>query len=118
MMTFWEHIDELRIRILYIIISIIFFSLVSFKFIDQIYVFLLGPIDAFNNKITVQVLGVPTIFYIQLILASFGGVILSIPAIIFNVIKFIVPAINNSKKHFIMYFISIFFMLFLDFINV
>jgi len=113
MMTFWEHLNELRIRILYIILSIIFFSLISLQFIDQIYYFLLKPIDEFSDQIKVQVLGVPTIFYIQLILASFGGIILSIPTIIFNVIKFIIPAINNSKKHFIMYFISIFIMMFL-----
>ena len=43
-MTFWEHLDELRKRIIYSLLSIFVFSLAAYFWSENIKLFLMNPI--------------------------------------------------------------------------
>ena len=49
-MTFWEHIDELRKRVIFSLVSIFLFAIIGYFFSEQIKEFLMAPIDFQINK--------------------------------------------------------------------
>ena len=94
-MSFIEHLEELRWRIIKIISSVLLGGIVTFFFIDFFLYLLLLPlenIDA-NNSVNLQVLSVQGMFIIKWTIALVGGIILSVPVITYQVWKFISPGL-------------------------
>lgn len=113
-MTFWEHIDELRKRIIYSIISVIFFGLVAYFFSDLIKNFLLEPVNyQIDNKENLKSAyftpQAPFMLYISI--SIFSGFFFSLPVITYNILKFIKPAVK--KRKFSLFFTVLFFSIFL-----
>ena len=90
---------ELRKRIIYILISFIFFFLILFPIRNNIYFILLKPILKFMPKeskvIAIQTLS-PFLIPIQLIL--YISLILSLPIFLLNLYLFIKPGIFQKEK--------------------
>ncbi len=97
-MSFLEHLEELRWRLIKSIITVLAGGVVSFLFIDEILQFLISPIKDLSNPPDLQVLKVQGMFMIKWGVALLGGVILAIPVLTYQLTKFIGPGLHNNEK--------------------
>ena len=97
-MSFLEHLEELRWRLLKSIIAIIFGGSFCFLFIDEIMQFLIAPIYNLSNPPDLQVLKVQGMFMIKWGVALLGGVVVAIPVLTYQLAKFIGPGLHNDEK--------------------
>jgi len=98
-MSFLEHLDELRKRIVNAAIAIGVGILVSFTFIQRIYTFLMGPTMRVlppGSKLIYTEPGEAFSLYIQLSLIV--GTILASPFIMYQVWLFIAPGLYANEK--------------------
>jgi len=99
-MTFWEHLDELRKRVIYSLISVFTLSGIAYFFSEQIKDFLMNPVNDIivgndNSELVYLSLQAPFVLYLSI--AIFSGVFTSIPIIMYNFLKFIKPAVEKIK---------------------
>ncbi|MCF8240802.1 MAG: twin-arginine translocase subunit TatC [Melioribacteraceae bacterium] len=99
-MSFLDHLEELRWRVLYALIGIVIGTVVSWIFIDFLVDHIL-LIPAKTANIKLQNLKPFGQLFLFIQIAIIGGVILSIPNIFFQVWKFISPALRESEKKYI-----------------
>ena len=99
-MTFLEHLEEFRWRLIYSFLGIVLGTILSWIFIDYlINVILLKP--AFDAGIKLQNLKPFGQVYVYLEVAIICGIILSIPNIFYQFWKFIVPALKENEQKYI-----------------
>ena len=99
-MTFLEHLEEFRWRLIYSFLGIVLGTILSWIFIDDlINVILLKP--AFDAGIKLQNLKPFGQVYVYLEVAIICGIILSIPNIFYQFWKFIVPALKENEQKYI-----------------
>ena len=97
-MSFLEHLEELRWRLLKSIIAVIFGGSICFLFIDEIMQFLIAPIHNLSNPPDLQVLKVQGMFMIKWGVALLGGIVVAIPVLTYQLAKFIGPGLYNDEK--------------------
>ena len=97
-MSFLEHLEELRWRLIKSIIAVLLGGMISFLFIEEILQFLISPIKNLSNPPDLQVLKVQGMFMIKWGVALLGGVVLSIPVLTYQLAKFIGPGLHNNEK--------------------
>lgn len=96
-MTFWDHLDELRNCILRSLAVVVIFAVLAFCFKDELFWVIFYPKDPnlslINTELTSQ-------FMIHLIVSFYAGIIAAAPYIIYELYKFISPALyQNEKKY-------------------
>ena len=103
-MSFIEHLEELRWRIIKMVTSVLLGGIVTFFFIDFFLNLLLLPLENIdsNNPVNLQVLSVQGMFLIKWTIALVGGIILSVPVITYQVWKFISPGLYANEKGFVL----------------
>ena len=95
-MSFWEHADELRARILIVLGYILVASLFSYVYVEDIIQVLTKQADP--NVINFQVLKVTSMFSIVFGVSFFSGLVISIPILIYNLFKFLSPAFKITMN--------------------
>jgi sec-independent protein translocase protein TatC len=98
-MSFLEHLDELRKRIVNAAIAVLVGILISFSFIARIYSFLMAPTMRQlppGSRLIYTEPGEAFSLYIQL--AMIVGVILASPFIMYQVWMFIAPGLYQNEK--------------------
>lgn len=99
-MTFLDHLEELRWRIIYAFIGLIIGTIAAWIFIDfLIENILLKP--AIDNNIDLQNLRPFGQLFLYVQVAIISGIILSIPNIFYQLWKFISPALRKSERKYI-----------------
>jgi sec-independent protein translocase protein TatC len=94
--TFLDHLEELRKRIIIILISFIVLTVGAYFFKEQIYYFLIEPLDGLDLKlIHIKVFDK---FLAFLKISLYTGIVLSFPIIIHQLSKFILPALYSHEK--------------------
>ena len=103
-MSFIDHLEELRWRIIKTISSVILGGIITFFFIDLILTLLLRPLENINtnNPINLQVLSVQGMFIIKWTIAFIGGLVISVPVITYQIWKFIAPGLYANEKGFVL----------------
>ena len=101
-MTFLEHFDELRSRILISILAIFIFSVMSYFLSSNIIDFLLKPVR--NDIVNFQVLKITSIFFIKIGVSIISGILFSLPFIMFQFFKFISPVFKELSISRIFFF--------------
>jgi len=101
-MSFIDHLEELRWRLIKSILSILLGGVVTFFFIDEILHLLLQPLENIDsvNKANLQVLSVQGMFVIKWTIALLGGIIFSVPVITYQTWSFISPGLYANEKGF------------------
>ena len=107
---FLEHLDELRSRVIKSFLSIILFSVIGYFISDKIIELLILPINNYN--ISFQVLKITSIFLIKIGLSVVFGIFISIPIILYQMLKFILPAFNRSFNLSKLFFSILIYLLF------
>src|SRR5262245_1630053 len=112
-MSFLEHLDELRKRIIYSAISIGIGFLIAFLFIQQLFDFVMKPLKAGLPAGDKLIYTEPTeafVLYIQI--AAIAGLVIALPLVMTQVWLFIAPGLYAHEKKVAIPFIamsSIFF---------
>lgn len=107
-MTFWEHVYEIRNRLLVVVVSILIFSVGCYFIFPIVF-------NAIHSvlKEELYATGIAEGFLTRLRISILGGVFLSIPLFIFQVILFIFPALKKREKIFMLLLMISTFFLFL-----
>ena len=93
-MAFFDHLDELRKRLIYIAAAVVVAAIVSFLFIDVIMDFITRPARDLELIYTTPA----EAFMSQIRLALIVGVVVVLPFIFFQILVFIMPALRDSEK--------------------
>lgn len=118
LMPVLEHVDELRWAVIRSFIWIAVFAGISMFFYDEIFKVMINPvghlIDAGKQKnivVKVMVTKLTDYVIVQFKLTIIVGFLLAIPAIIFEIMRFIMPALQKQhrKKSFVVLFFSVLF---------
>ena len=103
-MPFWNHVDELRSRLIKSLFTVILFTLIAYYFSDIAIYFLAQPKIDLLDKINLQVLKITSMFMAKIYISMLIGFIFSMPFILFQIWSFVSPAISKKMNF------SIFFM--------
>ena len=110
-MTFLEHLDELRRRILYSMASILVTFVIGWVFREQIFAFLSAPIKGVVDKLVVIKPTEPFTIYLKVSFTA--AVFLAAPIILSQVWMFIAPGLYRKEKRFALPFLASSTLLFL-----
>ena len=91
---FFDHLEELRSRIIKCFITIIFFSILGYIYSNSIISFLIKPVQELD--VTFQVLKITSIFLVKIGLAIVCGILFSLPVILYQFLVFLLPAFENK----------------------
>jgi sec-independent protein translocase protein TatC len=100
-MTFIEHLEELRWRIIYSLIGLIIGTILAWIFIDFLVEdVLLRP--AKENGVSLQNLKPFGQIFLYFQIALIAGLIISIPNVFYQLWKFIAPALRKNERKYIL----------------
>ena len=117
-MPFWDHLEELRWRLIKSISAILIGAVVTYNYADIIMYWLINPTESLPIDLNLQVLKITSMFTVKLSVALFGGMILGLPVILYQFWRFISPAFEDKygvAVVFTLLFISIFFLIGMSF---
>ena len=98
-MSFLDHLDELRRRIVYTVISIFVGFVIAFLFINQIFDFIMRPLQELLPEGGTLIFTDPTeAFVLYIKIALIAGLILASPAVMSQVWLFIAPGLYATEK--------------------
>lgn len=112
-MSFLEHLDELRKRLVHIAIYLFAGFAVCLFFSADIYDFISAPLRAVlpHEKLVFTKLTTPFTLYMKV--AFLGGIFLTIPLTLYEVWKFIAPGLYKKEKRYVIPFLFFSVVLFL-----
>ena len=98
-MTFLEHLEELRWRLIYSLIGLVAGAVICWIFIDFLVEdILLRP--AKENGMSLQNLKPFGQIFLYFQVAIIGGIVISLPNIFFQIWKFISPALRRNERRY------------------
>jgi len=112
-MSFTEHLEELRTRLVKVLIAVGIGFVVSYFFSKQLFYFLTLPLlDVLPKENTLIFTALPEAFFTYLKISFFAGIFLTSPYIFYQIWKFISPGLYPEEKKYMIPFVlvsSIFF---------
>jgi sec-independent protein translocase protein TatC len=98
-MSFLEHLDELRKRIIVSVSAVGVGCLIAFSFVDKIYKFVMSPLFALLPKGSSFQYTEPTeAFILYVTMALIAGAIIAMPIILWQAWLFIAPGLYQREK--------------------
>jgi sec-independent protein translocase protein TatC len=98
-MTFLEHLDELRKRIIVSVAAIGVGCLIAFAFVERIYAFVMTPLYQLLPKGSALVYTEPTeAFILYVWMAFLVGIVLAVPVILWQAWLFVAPGLYRKEK--------------------
>ena len=114
-MSFLDHLDELRRRIIYAVLSILCGFVIAIFFIQQIFDFIMRPLQRLLPPGGTLIYTDPTeAFVLYIKIALIAGLILASPAVMAQVWLFVAPGLYSHEKKWAIPFValsSLFFVL-------
>ncbi|TDK64246.1 twin-arginine translocase subunit TatC [Bacillus salipaludis] len=102
------HLEELRSRIIKTLVAFVFFLIVSFCFVKEIYHWLVQDMDQ-----KLAILGPSDILWIYMVIAAVISIAVTIPVAAYQTWRFVSPALKQEEKQVTLRFIPGLFLLFL-----
>lgn len=100
-MTFLDHLDELRKRLIYAVIVLLIGTTVCYIFFKPLLEFIKWPLPSDLQHVQLTVFGFMQIFMLRFKLAVIGGFILTSPFIIYEILAFFAPALKSNERKYI-----------------
>ena len=122
-MTFWDHLDELRGVIVRVLVVTVIGASVAFCLKDELFAIVLAPRS--SDFITYQLLGVEPFcvhlmniglteqFMVHLKTAFYAGVLVASPYIIYQLFRFVSPALYDNERKYATALVSSGYLMFL-----
>ena len=112
-MSFLEHLDELRTRLIVSVAALFVGFLVAFAFISPLFDFIMRPLQEILPNDGRLVYTEPTeAFFLYIKIAALAGLMLAIPVILYQMWRFVAPGLYAREKRFAIPFVvfsSLFF---------
>lgn len=109
-MNVWDHVNELRGRLLKAVAALVVGSLISFMFTQTLIDILAIPLGGTENLLAIEVTEQVSVFFRVSLLAGF---ILAFPVIFYQVIAYILPGLYPNERRMLIMFIPFATILFL-----
>jgi sec-independent protein translocase protein TatC len=93
-MRFWAHLEELRQRLMRVVIALVVGTGVSLFFVNQALLFLLSPMGDLRPVALHPTESIVVYFRVALL----AGVVLSMPYILYQFLGFIVPGLTKDER--------------------
>ena len=100
-MPFLEHLEEFRNRIIKALIALVIGMVACLFFSKPLLNILLWPTTRVNVPLNIQVLKVQGMFMVTLEIAFFGGLIIGLPVILYQLWMFIAPGLYRHEKKYV-----------------
>jgi sec-independent protein translocase protein TatC len=98
-MSFLEHLDELRRRIINAVLALLAGFLIAFGFVGYIFDFVVRPMqEMLPEGQTLIYTNPPEAFVLDIKLALIAGLVLASPVVMFQVWRFIAPGLYVNEK--------------------
>lgn len=97
-MPLMDHLQELRRRLTIVVVSVVVTALVVYFATPTLIAFMIDPIRSSLNGTDLTILGVLDGFTIRFKVAMFWGVIICTPIIIWEIMAFFLPALNERER--------------------
>ena len=94
-MTFWEHLDELRRRIWYVLLAAIAAAVACFCFKEQLFAVVLAPKPADMQLINVEL---TQQFLTHMRVALWAGLLVVSPYILYQLFAFVAPGLYRTER--------------------
>lgn len=110
-MTLWEHLAELRRRLVYSLVSILLGCLLAWNFREQLMTVLVEPfatawrVERIGEEITLHFATPGAAFIAYLKLALLGGTALASPMIFYQIWRFVAPGLYAREKRYVIPFV-------------
>lgn len=105
-MSFLDHLDELRTRLVRSLIAVVVGFLAAFAFIDRIFGFIMRPLQAVLPDGGKLVYTEPAeAFLLYMKVAALVGLLLSTPVVLYQVWMFVAPGLYANEKKFAVPFV-------------
>jgi sec-independent protein translocase protein TatC len=98
LMTFWEHIEELRRRLFIALLALGAATAVSFIFADKVIYLLAEPVGSIDALQSIEITENISVFMRVALLCGVG---ISMPVILYEILAFILPALKSSEKRWV-----------------
>ncbi len=108
-MTLFEHLGEVRKRLLVILIGLFVGVIVNFAFADKIIGFLAAPIGGLQKLQSIEITENVGVF---MRVSLLGGFILAFPLILYEIIAFVVPGLKPGERKWLFLSIPFLFIMF------
>ncbi len=102
-MSFLEHLDELRRRIIYSLYAMLAGCAVSFYFLDTLYEYMTGYFGRFGGKLIFT--GLPDAFVLDMKLGLLAGFLLASPFVFAQMWFFVAPGLYTREKKVVLPFV-------------
>lgn len=114
-LTFGQHLQELRKRLLYSIIAVIAGTAMAFPFWEKVVVWLKRPAQALNNGEGVPLIAtqVTEAFTTSFRVSILAGLILAFPIVLYQVIRFVAPGLTSKEQRYLLAFLPAVLLVFL-----
>jgi sec-independent protein translocase protein TatC len=98
-MSFLEHLDELRKRILHAVVALFDGFLIAFAFVGELFDFVMRPMqEMLVEGQTLIYTNPPEAFILDIKLALIAGLVLASPVVMYQVWRFIAPGLYVNEK--------------------
>jgi sec-independent protein translocase protein TatC len=104
LMTFWEHVEELRKRLFIALLALGAATAGSFAFAEKVIILLAEPAGSIEALQSIEVTENVAVF---MRVALLCGVAIAMPVILYELLAFIIPGLKRGEKRWI--FMTIFF---------
>ena len=105
-MSFLEHLDELRRRLLYAVVSLFVGFLIACAFLNQLFAFVVNPIKALIPGQQLIYTEPSEAFSLYIKIAVVAGLLIASPAIMTQVWLFVSPGLYSHEKKWAVPFVS------------
>jgi sec-independent protein translocase protein TatC len=95
LMSFWDHVEELRRRLLVALVALAVTTAASFAFADKIVVLLTQPIGGPGKLQAIEVTENVNVF---LKVSLLSGFLLALPVILYELLAFIIPGLKPGER--------------------
>jgi sec-independent protein translocase protein TatC len=100
-MPFLDHLDELRTRIIRSFVALIIGALLCLIFSDFLLKVMLWPTTRIDLPLDIQNLKVQGMFIVKLEIAFFGGIIVALPYILYQIWMFVAPGLYTKERAYV-----------------
>lgn len=99
-MTFWEHLGELRTRIVWSVLAIAICCCAGYFFREPLYALLLYPLLSVAPEVKLNYFSPAEPFFVYLRIAVFGGVVAASPFVLYQLWAFIAPGLTRRERRY------------------
>lgn len=121
--TFWDHLDVLRATLIRMAVAVVLFGIAAFALKEQLFSIVLAPRS--SDFITYRLLGADAFqlhlmntglteqFMIHVRTALYAGLLLASPYILYELFRFVSPALYANEQHYAVWIVGAAYIMFL-----